>query len=112
MAAMAVGSADADERPDERLEARVTSDQKKLFKEAASLQGVTLTDFVVSSVYEAAIRTLESRHVIELSQRDQRTFVDALMHPSAPNAELRRAWVRHKPSARVTRRTRQASRSR
>lgn len=94
---------------DERLEARITSEQKKLFKEAASLQGVTLTDFVVSSVHEAAIRTLEARHVIELSRSDQRAFVDALMRPPAPNAELRRGWAKYGPSGRRSRKTRRPS---
>src|SRR5436305_7233240 len=61
----------------ERIEARITSDQKDLFKRAASLRGVTLTDFVVSSAHEAAVKTLESVHVIEFGRRDQRAFVDA-----------------------------------
>ncbi len=86
---------------EERLEARISPEQKRLFKEAANLRGVTLTDFVVSSVHEAAVRTLEARHVIELSQNDQRAFVDALTRPPAPNAALRRAWARHSvPSGR------------
>lgn len=33
---------------DERLEARVSRDQKALFQRAAELQGRTLTDFVVA----------------------------------------------------------------
>jgi uncharacterized protein (DUF1778 family) len=45
----------------ERLEARLTADQTDLFKRAASLRGVTLTDFVVSSVHEAAVRTPAAR---------------------------------------------------
>lgn len=96
----------------ERLEARITSEQKKLFKEAASLHGVTLTDFVVSSVHEAAIRTLEARQLIELSRGDQRAFVEALTHPPAPNAELRRAWSRQGHSKRPRRRTPRPSRAR
>lgn len=96
----------------ERLEARITAEQKKLFKEAASLQGVTLTDFVVSSAHEAAIRTLEARHILELSRRDQRAFVDALMHPAVPNAELRRAWAQYGQSGRPAHKTRRTSRAR
>lgn len=83
---------------DERLEARISTEQKRLFKEAAALRGVTLTDFVVSSVHEAALRTLEARRVIELSQTDQQTFVKALLEPPQPNAALRRAWSRHAAS--------------
>ena len=97
---------------DERLEARITMDQKRLFKEAASVRGVTLTDFVVSSVHEAAIRTLEARHFIELSRSDQRAFVDALIQPPAPNAALRRAWAAQRPSSDRQRKPRTAKRSR
>jgi len=48
-------------RPTERLEARITPDKKDLFKRAASLRGVTLTDFVVSSVHEVLSKRLK-RH--------------------------------------------------
>lgn len=78
----------------ERLEARVTAEQKALFREAADLQGVTLTDFIVSSVHQAAMRTLEARHVLEVSRNDQRVFLQALLRPAAPNARLRTAWTR------------------
>ena len=95
--APAVGSAN------ERLEARVTAQQKALFREAADLQGVTLTDFIVSSVHQAAVRALEARHVLDLSRRDQQVFVQAVLRPSAPNARLRTAWSRQTPAAGRTR---------
>ena len=96
----------------ERLEARISTEQKRLFKEAATLRGVTLTDFVISSVHEAAVRTLEARHVIELSQNDQRAFVEALSRPSAPNAVLRKAWARHSALPARSRKRRLAKRPR
>lgn len=82
----------------ERLEARVTPEQKALFKEAATLQGVTLTDFIVSSVHQAATRALEARHALELSRNDQKAFMKALLRHEAPSRRLRAAWSRH-PSA-------------
>jgi uncharacterized protein (DUF1778 family) len=97
---------------DERLEARISAEQKRLFKEAATLRGVTLTDFVVSSVHEAAVRTLEARHVIELSQNDQRAFVDALRRPPAPNSVLRKAWARQSAPPARSRKRRLAKRAR
>jgi uncharacterized protein (DUF1778 family) len=83
----------------ERLEARITPDQKDLFKRAASLRGVTLTDFIVSSVHEAAVRTLEALHVIEFGRRDQRAFVDALLNPEPPKEKLIKAARRHDATA-------------
>ena len=91
MASTAAGATMANER----LEARVTPEQKELFKEAANLQGVTLTDFIVSSVHQAAIRALEARHVLEVSRRDQKAFVNAVLRSKAPNQRLQAAWLRH-----------------
>jgi uncharacterized protein (DUF1778 family) len=79
----------------ERLEARVTADQKDLFRQAAELRGITLTDFVVNSAYEAALKTIEAERVIEMSQRDQHVFVEALLHPKAPNRRLKAAARRY-----------------
>src|SRR5260370_7153439 len=66
---------------EERLEARISTEQKRLFKQAATLRGVTLTDFVVSSVHEAAVPTLQARHVIDLTHKDHPAFVEP---PSPP----------------------------
>lgn len=82
----------------ERLEARVTPEQKQLFREAATLQGVTLTNFVVSSVHRAAIRTLEARDVLELTRNDQKVFVRALLQLPSPNKRLRAAWSKYQSS--------------
>jgi Protein of unknown function (DUF1778) len=53
---------------------------------------------IVSSVQEAAVRALETRHLRRLSRRDQQAFVRALMHPNAPSQRLRAAWSRHASS--------------
>ena len=101
---MPTAKSSAVESANERLEARVTAQQKALFREAADLQGVTLTDFVVSSVHQAAMRALEAHHVLDLSRRDQQVFVQAIVSRSAPNARLRTAWsrqTRSEASARV-----------
>ena len=58
------------------------------------MRGVSLTDFVVSSVHEAAVRALAARHALELGRRDQRVFVEALLRAEPPNAQLRRAVQR------------------
>lgn len=65
----------------ERLEARITADQKRLLQEAAALQGRTLTDFVVGSLVETATRLLQERELIVLSANDRQVFVRALLNP-------------------------------
>ena len=79
----------------ERLEARITSDQKELLREAAAVRGVSLSDFVVNSAHEAAVRVLEQTRVLEVSRRDQRALVDVLLNPPKPNTALRTAARRH-----------------
>lgn len=62
---------------DERLEARVSRDQKAMFQHAAELQGRTLTDFVIASVHDAAVRVIEETQTIRLSATDSRAFAEA-----------------------------------
>jgi uncharacterized protein (DUF1778 family) len=74
---------------DERLEARISRDQKALFQRAAALQGRTLTDFVIASVHDAAVRVVEEAQTIRLSAEDSRVFAEALLNPREPNARLK-----------------------
>jgi uncharacterized protein (DUF1778 family) len=79
----------------ERLEARISRGQKSLFQRAADLQGRTLTDFVLHSAHEAAVRTIEQSGVIRLNAEDSRSFADALLKPKKPSAKLRAAAQRY-----------------
>ncbi len=80
----------------ERLEARVSKAQKNLFLRAATVQGRSLTDFLIASVQEAAERALRAHDVLTLSERDRRLFVEALVKPAAPGKTLRQAARRYK----------------
>lgn len=79
----------------ERIEARVTPEQKQFFERAAEVSGVTLTDFAISSMQRAAAEALEQYTMLKLSMRDQQAFLDTLLNPPEPNAALRRAAKRH-----------------
>ncbi len=79
-----------------RLEARITENQKALFQRAAALTGRSLTDFVVSSAYEVAARTVREHEAMTLSARDRDVFVAALLQAPAPGKRLRKAAKRYK----------------
>ena len=79
-----------------RLEARIPRMQKILFERAAELRGQTLTDFVIDSLQTAAVRTVEEHSVIKLVIEDQKRFVETLMNPPTPNAELTKAAERYR----------------
>jgi uncharacterized protein (DUF1778 family) len=80
----------------ERLEARISHDQKVMFQRAAELQWRTLTDFVIASVHEAAARAIEEHETLVLFDRDRAIFFDALVNPPAPSERLQRAFAEHK----------------
>ena len=80
----------------QRLEARVTSDQKKLLQHAAKLQGRTVTDFIVSSAQEAARRVIEEREVMRLSAQDREAFVASLLNPPVLTGRLASALDRYR----------------
>ena len=82
-------------RKHERLEARVSAEAKALCQQAASLEGRSLTDFIVGSAVESARRILRERALIELSQRDQNAFVEALLNPPLPGQPLQEAARRY-----------------
>ena len=85
----------------ERPEARITADQKALIQRAAELEGRSVTDYLFSSVQDAAKRTVEAHEVIVLSAADSRSFVDALLNPPPVNARLRDSVRRYRSPIRA-----------
>ena len=82
-----------------RFEARITAEQKTLFLRAAALTGRSLTDFVVASAQETAVRTVREHEAMTLSARDREAFVSALLNPPTPGKRLRKAALRYKKHA-------------
>jgi uncharacterized protein (DUF1778 family) len=72
-----------------RLETRMTAEQKALVERAAALQGRTVTDFVLTSLQDAARRAIEQHEELQLSVRDSEAFVDALLNPGSVSDRLR-----------------------
>lgn len=75
----------------ERLEARISAEQKRLLKNAAAIAGRTLTDFVVHAAYEAAVRMIRESQQLHLSLNDRDVFIQALLNPPAPSPQLLKA---------------------
>lgn len=82
-----------------RLEARIDSEQKALFERAASLRGSSLSNFVIASAREAAIKTIREHEVIRLVGPDRDAFIAALMDPPSPTRKMRDAARRYKKEA-------------
>ena len=80
----------------ERLEARITMDQKRLIARAANLRGTSLTDFVVVSAQQAAKETIQDFEMLRLRDEAREVFVNAILNPPAPNKAARMAAARYK----------------
>ncbi len=80
----------------ERLEARVTAEQKHRLIRAAQLSGRSLTDFIVAAADQRAREIIREHEVMTLSPADSRAFVDALLSEAEPSDRLKTAARRHR----------------
>jgi uncharacterized protein (DUF1778 family) len=80
----------------ERLEARVTPEQKKRIERAAIIKGTSISDFVVQSAADAAAETIRNHDVLVLNERAREVFVQALINPPAPGKRLAAAAKRYR----------------
>jgi uncharacterized protein (DUF1778 family) len=74
-----------------RLEARLPASVYAILKEAADLQGRSLSDFVVSSAREAAEEAIARSQEIKLSLAEQKRFAKAILNPPPLAAAMRKA---------------------
>ena len=80
----------------DRLEARVTPEQKQLIARAAAIRGSSVTEFIVASAQQAAAETIKDFEILTLHDKARDIFVNAVLHPPAPNEAARKAAQRYK----------------
>lgn len=81
----------------DRLDARVSRDEKSLFKAAARARGfATVTAYVLATLRRDAERVLAEQRRMDLDAESSRRFVEALLAADAPNEALRAAAARHR----------------
>ena len=78
-------------RKRERIEARISVEQKELIERAARLRGCSVSDYLVRSAQDAAERDIRNHEIITLSARDSHIFVEALLDPQPANEALQAA---------------------
>lgn len=84
------------DRRTQRLDARVTSEDKQLLARAADLAGTTLSSFVVAHALSAAREVIREYEMMDLTNRDREVLVSALLEENPqPNAALQRAARAH-----------------
>ncbi len=72
-----------DELKDERLEARVPAELKTMFQRAADIEGVTLSNYLITALVERSRATIREHEILTLSGRSREVFLEALRNPPA-----------------------------
>lgn len=80
----------------DRIDVRISTEQKELFKRASVISGFkNLTEFVVHCVYKESKNLLIEESQILKSEEDRRIFFNALLNPPSPNAQLKKARLNY-----------------
>ncbi|WP_096198839.1 type II toxin-antitoxin system TacA family antitoxin [Enterobacter hormaechei] len=75
----------------QRIDLRLTDDDKSMIEEAAAMTNQTITQFMVASASERAAEVIEQHRRLILSEESWNIVIDANSNPPAPNDMLKRA---------------------
>ena len=79
----------------ERINLRLSETAKQRIERAASVEGKTVSAFIVSSALKTAEKTIESHETMALAREDATRFFDALADPPPPYDRLSAALEEH-----------------
>ena len=79
----------------ERINLRLSGTAKRRIERAASVEGKTVSAFILSSALESAEKTARRHETVALAREDATRFFDALSDPPPPNDRLRAALEEH-----------------
>ena len=79
---------------DAHFDLKISNELRDLIREAASLQGQSVDDYVASALTEMSQRVVQQRGPTVLSDRDRDIFLDLLDSVEEPNEALRQAAKR------------------
>jgi uncharacterized protein (DUF1778 family) len=81
----------------DRIDVRISKEQKELFKYASELRGFkSLSEFIVFCIKSEANKIINENNEVLKSMEDKKIFVDALLNPPAPNNKLIEAHLTYK----------------
>lgn len=79
----------------ERINLRLKQSAKNLIERAATFEGKTVSNFILSSALASAEKTIHEHESIQLNKQDAQRFFDALATPVRFNKKLAAALVEH-----------------
>jgi uncharacterized protein (DUF1778 family) len=78
-----------------RIDLRVTQEQKALLEQAAALKGVSLSAYTILHLLPLAQQDITAQEKLTLSDRDRDLLMAALDHPPALQGNLKSAIAKH-----------------
>ncbi len=79
----------------ERINLRLKHSAKKALERAASFEGKTVSNFILTSALAHAEKTIQKHEVMSLNNRDSQAFFNALVKPVRFNKKLAAAFEEH-----------------
>jgi uncharacterized protein (DUF1778 family) len=79
-----------------RIDIRLSSDHKAALSKASALQGLSLSDFIITRSLDAANEVIRKHSVITLSPADLERFARAIEQDAEPNESLKKAAERYR----------------
>ncbi|EPF12887.1 Uncharacterized protein conserved in bacteria [Cedecea davisae] len=80
----------------QRIDLRLSDDDKCLIEEAAAMTNQSITQFMLSSASERAAQVIEQHRRLLLNEESWSRVMDAISNPPAPDARLKQAAIRLK----------------
>lgn len=79
----------------ERINLRLKGSAKRALERAASFEGKTVSNFILTSALAHAERTIHEHEAMTLNRRDSEAFFKALVKPVSFNKKLMAAFQEH-----------------
>jgi uncharacterized protein (DUF1778 family) len=81
----------------ERIDIRISKEQKEFVKYASELLGFkSLSEFVVYCINSEANRIVKDNNLIVKTLEDKKIFLNAILNPPSPNEKLKGAQLNYK----------------
>lgn len=78
-------------KQDDRLDLRISQEDKELIETAATLKGQKTSAFVIENMRVVSRQVIETNKTISLGDAEWDKFVDLIENPTEPSKSLRRA---------------------
>ncbi|MFJ3459400.1 DUF1778 domain-containing protein [Scandinavium goeteborgense] len=75
----------------QRIDLRLSDDDKSIIEEAAAMTNQTITQFMLASASERAAEVIEQHRRLILNEESWALVMDAISNPPAPDNRLKRA---------------------